>query len=59
MKAIIVADDHTGIEAAVLIGGHKFEHDAVDGFCFNHQSHDCILNLSAGQRYAIREAKPA
>ncbi len=42
----------------VELGAHRFQFGGVgDGFCYGHQSFDCLDALTAEERTALQEAE--
>lgn len=49
------SDSRTG-EEIIQLGEHRFQFGGVgDGFCYGHQSFDCLDNLTVEERTALRD----
>lgn len=58
MKATIRVVSETQDISECVVNGHKFEFGGTgDGYCYAHQSFECLENLSKTERAAIQEAE--
>lgn len=49
-----------GAETIRISTGHEIQFgygDGGDGFCYEHQSFDCIENLTAAEKQAVKDAQ--
>lgn len=58
MEAKIVYVDRIDGAELIEVGTHKIQYgygSGGDGFCYNHQSFDCIDNLTDEEQEAVRK----
>lgn len=59
MKAIVVDVDPIDGSEQVGVNGHRLQFGGPgDGFCYDHQSFDCLPGLSTEEWEAIAGAEP-
>jgi hypothetical protein len=61
MKAIVTYVDEMYGPEMIRVNGHHIQYGgaAGDGFCYEHQSFDCVENLTDEERQAVKVAERA
>lgn len=60
MKAKVIHTNSIDGAETIEVNGHQIQYgygNGGDGYCHEHQSFDCIDNLSAEEKQAVQEAE--
>ena len=59
MKAFVESQGERGDWELITVNGHRLQYGGEgDGYCYEHQTFECIERLTEEEREAVRNATP-